>query len=40
MRIDRAVRTIWPFHLDILVVLLLTTCVPALSLAFRALIGQ
>ena len=32
VKIERAVRTIWPFYLAILVALMLTTYVPAISL--------
>ncbi|MDF1790423.1 MAG: TRAP transporter large permease [Thalassobaculaceae bacterium] len=37
--IERAVRTIWPFYAAILVALVLTTFVPAISLTLPALIG-
>jgi len=36
---EKAVRTIWPFYLAILVALLLITFVPAISLTLPALIG-
>ncbi|MFC6689400.1 TRAP transporter large permease [Jhaorihella thermophila] len=36
---EKAVRTIWPFYLAILVALMLTTFVPAISLALPALLG-
>ncbi len=37
--IERAVRTIWPFYLAILVALILTTFVPAISLTLPGLLG-
>ena len=39
VRLENAVKTIWPFYLAILVALLLTTYVPALSLTLPAFIG-
>ena len=39
VRLEQAVRTIWPFYLAILVALMLTTYVPALSLTLPALVG-
>lgn len=36
---EKAVRTIWPFYLAILVALMLITFVPAISLALPALLG-
>ncbi|MEC9433342.1 MAG: TRAP transporter large permease [Pseudomonadota bacterium] len=38
IRIDQAVRTIWPFYLAILVALMLVTYVPAISLTLPALL--
>ncbi|MGI9478581.1 MAG: TRAP transporter large permease [Hyphomicrobiaceae bacterium] len=38
--IERAVRTIWPFYAAILVALLLTTFIPAISLTLPSLIGN
>ena len=38
--IERAVRTIWPFYAAILVALLLTTFIPAISLTLPNLIGN
>ena len=39
VRLEQAVKTIWPFYLAILAALMLTTYVPALSLSLPALIG-
>ncbi len=39
VRLEHAVRTIWPFYLAILVALTLTTYLPPLSLALPALVG-
>jgi tripartite ATP-independent transporter DctM subunit len=38
--IEKAVKTIWPFYLAILVALLLTTFVPAISLTLPTLVSQ
>ena len=40
VRLEQAVKTIWPFYLAILVALMLTTYVPALSLTLPALVGS
>ncbi len=40
VRLEDAVKTIWPFYLAILVALMLTTYVPALSLTLPAIVGQ
>ena len=37
--IERVVRTIWPFYIAILVALILTTFVPAISLTLPAMVG-
>ena len=37
--IERAVKTIWPFYLAILVALMLTTFVPAISMTLPRLVG-
>ena len=39
VRLEHAVKTIWPFYLAILVALMLTTYVPALSLTLPGLLG-
>jgi len=39
VRIDQAVKTIWPFYLAIFVALMLITFVPAISLTLPSLIG-
>ena len=39
VRLEQAVKTIWPFYLAILAALMLTTYVPALSLTLPGLIG-
>ncbi len=39
VRLEQAVKTIWPFYVAILAALMLTTYVPALSLTLPALIG-
>ena len=39
VRLEQAVKTIWPFYLAILVALMLTTYVPALSLTLPHLVG-
>jgi len=40
VRIDQAVRTIWPFYVALLVALMLTTYIPWLSLAMPRMFGQ
>jgi len=37
--IERAVRTIWPFYIAILVALVMTTFIPAISLTLPRLLG-
>jgi TRAP-type C4-dicarboxylate transport system permease large subunit len=37
IRIEQAVKTIWPFYLAILVALMLTTYIPAISLTLPSL---
>ena len=40
VKIEKAVRTIWPFYLAILVALMMTTFIPAISLTLPQLVGQ
>ena len=40
VKIEQAVKTIWPFYLAILVALMLTTYVPAISLTLPALFAN